>query len=277
MGIADLVPGVSGGSIAFVSGYYQTFLTSLHALFKTFFPSLLKLRWKKAFKDASFRFLFTLFSGIAIAAVTFSYLIHFLISDPVYKGYLYAVFLGLIAHSLLISSKHVSQWTVINSSFVVLGCAIGFCLYLFNFSPAFNFTQGFSGYVITGGFFAISAMILPGISGSYVLLLLGLYAPFIHSLSHLNSVQSWVFLGNLSIGMCAGFYLTTKAVSYLLKIHESQTFSFLIGLVIGSLFTLIQDLQFVSLHIIFQLLITVLSFFVFSFLKKIAYKDKIFL
>ncbi|MDP1881058.1 MAG: DUF368 domain-containing protein, partial [Parachlamydiaceae bacterium] len=110
MGIADLIPGISGGTVAFILGFYQPLIASLKTLNGTTFQLLLNGKWSELKKQVAWRFLFTLISGMGVALFTFAHFVHVVLDHELYRVYLYATFLGLILASFLFCIKQIQKW-----------------------------------------------------------------------------------------------------------------------------------------------------------------------
>lgn len=276
MGIADLIPGISGGSVAFFSGHYTTFLSSFRNLFKDFFLPFLRGHWKQAFKSESFVFLSPLLLGILVSVFSFSRLLYWGVSDPIYQVYFYAFCLGLILCSSFDAGREVKNWGLSSLAFLLIGVVSAFALSKMEPSSVKEI-QGLSWQIIMIGFFATTAMLLPGISGSYILLIFGYYTPLVFALSHPFEWSSWIFLINLCLGIILGFLLSSRLVLWCIRNYPSLSFSWLLGAVVGSVWCFFPNFKNSSENWFGQLFTVFLGIFVFYLFKKIAYKDQIFL
>ncbi|SHH22943.1 DUF368 domain-containing protein [Ferrimonas marina] len=225
MGAADVVPGVSGGTIAFISGIYDRLLESIRRIN----PSLIGLARKQgaraAWQHIDGAFLLTLFGGIAVSILSLAKLISYLlVAHPVP---LWSFFFGLITISLVHIAKQVPQHNLASASSALVGFLLAWLL-----TVSHPLTLDASGWnLVLGGMLAICAMILPGISGSFILLLLGLYTPVIGAIKGLE-------IGTLALFACGcvlGLLTFSHLLSYLLKRFRSHTLSFLCGLMLGTL------------------------------------------
>lgn len=218
MGIADLIPGVSGGTVAFLSGIYEQLLESIQSL------------RIQSFKKIAWRFLLPLGGGIATSILLFSKLFLFLLLF--YKGPLYGCFFGLIAASVYFCTleakfKSISFWLL-----ALVGAAISFLLTL---SPShLLFGSGFFG-ILFAGVLATGAMLLPGISGSFLLQLLGVYPLALFALNRPTDPASFQLLLALSLGIALGFVLFSRAISFLLKRYRNPMLALLVGFMAGGL------------------------------------------
>ena len=227
MGAADLIPGVSGGTIALITGIYEEFIFALSALFETDNLRLLfRGHWRRFWQAVNGNFLFSLFAGILSSVLLFASLIRWLFTH--YPVHVWSFFFGLIAASSLMvlrmAGTHSKRWF-----FVVAGTATGLLI-------AWSHPAQVSGNAsllmsFFSGMLASMAMILPGISGSYILILLGMYA----------TVLEWVhrfdlpYLGVFVLGVGAGITGFSRLLRWLLAHYEKPTLSLLGGFLLGSL------------------------------------------
>lgn len=226
MGAADVVPGVSGGTIAFITGIYDEFLASL----KNCTPAALLIWPREGFKamwdHINGGFLLALFTGILISLKTFAALITMALkAQPVW---IWAFFFGLIVASVILLAKHVPRWRWRDLLALMLGAGVVLLISLS--SPAQ--LPGYWWVMFLGGFVAICAMILPGISGSFILLLVGLYPVFLRAINEMQIV----LLLSFGLGAIAGLMSFSRALSWLLSQYHQITVATLIGFLIGSLY-----------------------------------------
>lgn len=238
MGISDLIPGISGGTIAFITGIYERLILAIknitfknyYLLFYLFFSIKKKdkIAKKKLIKKLDVYFLLILFTGLFLAILIGSNLISYLLEN--YYEYVFAFFIGLILASSLIINKQIKIHSYINKFFGFLGFFIGF-LFVF-LAPIGTSSPSFL-YVIFGGFMAIFALFLPGISGSFILLVLGLYKYIIDSIKNISS--DYMNLLPFIIGAGVGVFAISHLISFLFEKDKSKILYFLLGLVLGSL------------------------------------------
>ncbi len=224
MGIADTIPGVSGGTIAFITGIYTRLLKSINGAFAAI-PLLLKLKWKQAFQKIDFSFLLPLFIGIGLAIFFLSKTIDSLLTN--YPAATFAFFFGLIIASALVLLKQAGAVSAEKAVFAALGFVVAYTLAGL---PALQATHTLP-VIFLAGAVAIAAMILPGISGAFILLLLGQYQYLIQSLHSYNLAVVGTFL----VGALFGLFTFSHLISTLLKNFKAITIAFLIGLMVGSL------------------------------------------
>ncbi len=222
MGICDLIPGISGGTIAFITGIYERLINAI----KGFSPRLF-VDFKSQVKKLDLGFLIVLFAGIIFAILLGSRVIEGLLENHYAKTI--SFFVGLILASSFVIYESIKEHGFLNYLYGFAGLIVGIALVFLN--PAQ--IEVSTGYLFIGGFFAIGAMFLPGISGSFILLIMGLYEPIIAMLRDLSG--SWQQLGVFILGMILGAFVISRIISYLFKIDKNKTLYFLLGLVIGAL------------------------------------------
>lgn len=234
MGISDLIPGISGGTIAFITGIYERLIYSIKQITPTNYLNLLKFaftsktKFKNQLKELEIFFLLTLFAGIFSAILIGSHLISYLLEN--YFTLIIAFFVGLILASTKIIYDDIEEKSkkqgLIYSLIGIFSGAI-----IFFFSPS-EISNPSIPYIILSGFLAIFALFLPGISGSLILLILGTYRYIIDSIKNITSeYPTLLFFG---IGAIIGAYTISRVVTYLFKNYKTKTLYFLIGLVIGA-------------------------------------------
>lgn len=225
MGISDLIPGISGGTIALLLGIYKDFISSLKSINYKSFIYLIKFDFKKLNNQLNLCFLLPVFFGILSSIFIFSSLISFLLLD--YKILLFSFFFGLIFFSSIRLVSNLNPSSTLDFLTVFVGLVIG--LSFFFVSSISTSNSIFS--IFLAGFIAISAMLLPGISGSYILLILGKYEFMLDSISSFNWINILIF----SLGAIAGILSFSKMIHYLLKNYYRSTIFFLSGLMMGAL------------------------------------------
>ena len=225
MGISDLIPGISGGTIALLLGIYKDFISSLKSINYKSFIYLVRLDFKKLNNQLNLCFLLPVFFGILSSIFIFSSLISFLLLD--YKVLLFSFFFGLIFFSSIRLISSLKPTSTLDFLTVFVGLVIG--LSFFFVSSLSTSNSIFS--IFLAGFIAISAMLLPGISGSYILLILGKYEFMLDSISSFNWINILIF----SLGAITGILSFSKMIHYLLKNYYKSTIFFLSGLMMGAL------------------------------------------
>ena len=225
MGAADVVPGVSGGTIAFITGIYEELVFSIKSINLEALKLLFTGRWKSFWKQVNGNFLLSVFGGVFISVLSLAKILeHMLENHPIL---IWSFFFGLILASSYTVSRNVKKWDYAKVLALVGG--IGIAYYITSVTPAT--TSDTSWFVVLSGGLASCAMILPGISGSFILLLLGKYE------FALSAVNERVIpdLALLGIGALVGLILFSNLLSWLLKKYHDVTISVLVGFVIGAL------------------------------------------
>jgi len=226
MGTADLVPGVSGGTIALVAGVYDEFIGSLASIDREALGLLVRGRFGEFARHTNLRFLAPLAVGILTAVVGLSGLLHDWLEDPLARSRLFAFFFGLVAASIISVGSHVS-WTRARWATAVAGTAVGLVIALA--TPAR--TPDTATWALLGGALAVSAMILPGISGSFILLLVGQYDRAIEAVAE----RDFATIGLFALGAAIGLLLMVRVLQWALREHRDPTLSILVGFIAGSL------------------------------------------
>lgn len=225
MGAADVVPGVSGGTIAFISGIYEELIDSISKVnLKT-----LKLWRKQGFlamwKELNGNFLISLALGIGVSIVTLAKLIrHLLETQPIL---IWSFFFGLVLASIIYVARQITRWNLGVIILMIVGAVIAYFITTLNPQTA-NVSYP---YVFFSGALAICAMILPGISGSFILLLLGMYKPVLDAINE----RDFVLLGLLMAGAVVGLLSFSRLLKWLFDHYENLTLAVLTGFIIGSL------------------------------------------
>lgn len=225
MGAADVIPGVSGGTIAFLMGIYQELLDSIKSVNGEAFKLLFKGKIVEFWKHINGNFLASLFVGILVSVFSLARLMKYLLEfHPIP---LWSFFFGLILASAIYILKGLDKWSVQNIISLVIG--VGIAAFICVASPAQ--TPDALWFVFLSGAIAICAMILPGISGSFILLLLGKYAFVMTAVTELNIPVLAVF----ALGCGIGIISFSHFLSWLLKKFYMLTIALLSGFMLGSL------------------------------------------
>ena len=226
MGIADAMPGISGGTIALLLGIYEELIESISELKISLFSKLINKGFISFWKKLNGNFLLVLVSGIGISLISFVKIsASFLESFPLF---IWSFFLGLIFATVYVIYKLINQWHNLNFFFLII--SIIFSIFLSSFS-AYDTNEISLLYILFSGIIASSAMILPGISGSLILVILGVYAYLIKALDNLELIIIFTFISGAIIGLL-GF---SKILKYLFNNHRDATYTIMLGLVIGSI------------------------------------------
>lgn len=224
MGMADVIPGVSGGTMAFILGIYDELIDAIRAVVP-FLRNLLSLRWREAFEQFPWRFLLALVIGIGAAILSLAKFLHWALNE--YPVLVYSVFFGLIVASVYVVRRRVRAWTLPNLLTVAV-FATGAYL-LMGLRPAE--TPNALWFIFLSGMIAICAMILPGISGAFILVLLGKYQYILGALIHLDIVTVLVFMSGAAVGIVA----FANVLRWLLDHYHDLTVAALVGFMLGSL------------------------------------------
>ncbi|MBN2697703.1 MAG: DUF368 domain-containing protein [Bacteroidales bacterium] len=225
MGAADVVPGVSGGTIAFITGIYEELIHSIKSIDARAVRLFFTGRWRDFWKHVNGNFLLALFAGIFISVGSLAKVLEVVLER--YPVMIWSFFFGLILASSYVVSKRIKKWDFNRA--VALAVGIGIAFYITSVTPAE--TTGAWWFVIFSGMLASCAMILPGISGSFILLLLGKY---VMALNAVNTVDV-AFLLLLGAGAVIGLISFSNLLSWLLKKYHDSTIALLAGFMIGSL------------------------------------------
>ncbi len=242
MALADSIPGVSGGTIAFILGFYDDFVNSLNNLIAN----------NKINRINSLKFLSKIGLGWVLGFILSVLFITNIFEKNIYE--ISSLFLGFIISSIPLIVKSEMKTLVNNKKyiiFLIIGIIIVVAMTYFNpvtssgrsFSIKYdNLNIIFIAYIFVSGMIAISAMVLPGISGSTILLIFGLYAPILNAVKQILKLNFEYLLGVVifGCGILLGILLTVRVVRYLLKNFRSQTIYCIIGLMIGSIYSVIM-------------------------------------
>ena len=227
IGLVELVPGVSGGTIAFVSGVYEELLSAIKSLNLSSCKLLFSGRWKALWQAIHGTFLLFLVGGMAVSVFSLSEYIPKLIHS--YPIAIWAFFMGLILASAVYILKDV-QWNkqvLRNSLLILVGLAVGFAIC--RLTPMETPTAYW--FIFLSGAIAICALLLPGVSGSFMLLLLGKYAFILDAVANL---KIWILLAFAS-GAIVGMLSFSRLLSWLLRKHYTVTVCILAGCMVGAL------------------------------------------
>ncbi|MDP1836243.1 MAG: DUF368 domain-containing protein [Chlamydiales bacterium] len=316
MGAADLVPGFSGGTVAFIMGIYPSLIRSILSFNPTNLRYLLTLQLPAFFNGIAWEFLLALVSGIFLSLITWVHVIHHMLGDPQLRMYLMSAFFGLVIASIGICARQVREWNAAQIFWAFAGAGLAFLsvigamqhdiekdtydvafpstripklsndIVVNNYdhktqrllavpeaavsamlvqgiisesTPAYSNVQNQEGvvqdfvqkqsksyispYIIFCGAIAICALLLPGISGSYLLVIMGLYsviigalADLVFSWTHLSfDVDAFMILANLAVGIGLGLSIFARIVGWLMRNYHDQTVATMTGFVIGAM------------------------------------------
>lgn len=225
MGAADVIPGVSGGTIAFITGIYEELINSI----KSINPSSLRLLLRGKIKDfwgaINGNFLVSLVAGIFISILSLAKLMEYLLET--YPVLVWSFFFGLIVASAIYVVRYVKKWNAGVVLVTIVGAVMAYVITVLTPAEA-NTTYGF---IFLSGAIAICAMILPGISGSFILVLLGMYRFILQAVSDFNIPVILVFL----LGAGISIILFSNFLSWLFRKYHDLTIGLLAGFMVGSL------------------------------------------
>jgi putative membrane protein len=225
MGIAELVPGVSGGTIAFITGIYIELVRSVRRIGPHLLRLLLRGRIREAWVDGNLGFLILLWTGMGTSVLTFAWLVSWLLEHRELQ--VWGFFFGLILASALFVGRFAAPWTVGRGIVCAIGVGIGAGL---GFASALAFpVDPFA--IFLGGAVAICAWILPGVSGSFILLLLGQYPTVVQAIAE----RDLVILGALAAGCTVGLLLFARLLVWVLRRYYEGTLALLCGFMGGAL------------------------------------------
>ena len=225
MGAADVVPGVSGGTIAFISGIYEELIDSIN----TIKPSLIPL-WKKEGFNAFWRtingnFLLALFLGIFISVLSLAQFLSWLLdNEPVL---LWSFFFGLVLASIFLVGKEIEKWNISTVVILLIGASIAY--FITTLPPNENVDS--IPYLFLSGALAVCAMILPGISGAFILVLLGSYKTILDAVHERN----FVMVGTVALGAIFGLLSFARLLKWMFNNYRNSTLALLTGFILGSL------------------------------------------
>ena len=228
MGAADLVPGVSGGTVAFITGIYNELISTIAGLGIDTVKDLFKEGPKRVWIKYNLSFLAVLGMGLISAVTVLSGSIHWLQIE--YPTELRAFFFGLVLASVPILSREINQTKVRKYLIILLG--VGIAGIITSLPPALQSDSPL--FLTVAGAIAICAMLLPGISGSFILLILGAYTSVITALSNFDVLR----IGAFAVGALIGLLTFSRVLSRILKKHHSTTIALLTGFLLGSLHVL---------------------------------------
>jgi putative membrane protein len=229
MGSADVIPGVSGGTIALITGIYEDLIGALRSIDMKVVQKLLALDIKGVVANVHVRFLLALFSGIFVAILSLARLMNYLLHHHPIPTW--SLFFGLIAASTVMVGKHVSNWFGKTSISFVAGIIAA--TLIVNLIPMH--TPEDLWFIFLCGVVAICAMILPGISGAFILLILGKYEYVTGALKNPFLPQNLIVILVFCIGCAIGLLGFSRVLNYLLQKFHNLTMAFLTGLIAGSM------------------------------------------
>lgn len=233
MGGADIIPGVSGGTVALIVGIYERLVTAVSSFDLRLLGLLQKRAWREAAAHVDLRFLIALGCGILAGIASLATLVNFLLND--YRAETLSLFFGLILASSFLVGRMVERWTP--STVALLAAGTAFAYWLVGQLPAVP-PEGLW-YLFLCGAVAICAMILPGISGAFIMVIMGVYADVTGAISAVTlgkaDATTFLVLATFAVGCGLGLLTFSKFLRWLLARHEAATMATLCGFMVGSL------------------------------------------
>ncbi|NOX86656.1 MAG: DUF368 domain-containing protein [Chlorobi bacterium] len=226
VGIANIIPGVSGGTIALIVGIFIRLIDAIKSFNLQAAKLLLHGDWKAFTRQTDFWFLVSIFSGVVIAIVLLARIFGYLFDN--YPVYIWAYFFGLVLASVYFVGKRVERWSAVVVVFFIVGTAIAVMITFFN--PAQENSNPF--YLFLCGVVAVCSMILPGLSGSFILILMGNYQ--LVAIDAINNRDFGILLP-VGLGAIVGLVAFSHVLSWVFKNYKDQTIALLTGFILGSL------------------------------------------
>ncbi|MBT8263828.1 MAG: DUF368 domain-containing protein [Muriicola sp.] len=225
MGAADVVPGVSGGTIAFISGIYEELITSINNINFSLIGTWRKEGFRAFWNKVNGNFLLAIFLGIAFSVITLAKLISWLlINEPVL---LWSFFFGLVVASIFFVAKAIEKWTLGSLLMLVIGTGVAY--YITQLPPVEN--TAYLPYLFLSGALAVCAMILPGISGAFILVLLGSYKTILDAVHE----RDIAIVATVGVGAIFGLLSFARLLKWMFQHFKNMTLALLTGFIIGSL------------------------------------------
>jgi putative membrane protein len=225
MGAADVVPGVSGGTMAFILGIYEELIAAIRSFDTLFLKRLIGRNMREAFRGVAWPFLAALFLGLFTAVFSLARILGWLLENrPVL---IWSFFFGLVLASVFMVGRQMDRWRGPTAAWMILG-TIG-AYWLVGMVPLS--TPESAWFLILSGAVAVCAMILPGISGSFILVLMGKYEYVLGAVNH----RDFLTLGLVGLGAVMGLITFVRILGWLLRNHRDVTLAALTGLMLGAL------------------------------------------
>lgn len=239
MGAADVVPGVSGGTIAFISGIYEELIETIHGLDLGFFKAWKSEGFKAAWKKYNLGFLTALFSGVLLSILSLAKAISWLLEH--HPIAVWSFFFGLILASIIYVGRDITKWNAPVFAAILLGAIISYLITVMEPIGSPDSTW----FLFLAGFIAIIAMILPGISGAFILLLIGAYTSVIGTVNDFTAALGSGDTSSLSssgyklivfaLGAVIGLKVFSRGLNWMFKHYKNTTLGVLTGFMIGAL------------------------------------------
>lgn len=225
MGAADVVPGVSGGTIAFISGIYEELISSINTIELGLWKTLRTAGFKPFWKQLNGNFLVALFAGIFISVLSLAKFLSWLLeNEPIL---LWSFFFGLVLASIFLVGKEIKKWNLVSIAVLILGAGIAY--FITTLPPSENVDS--LPYLFLSGALAVCAMILPGISGAFILVLLGSYKTILDGV-HERDIQ---LVAVVAFGAVFGLLSFARLLKWMFNNYKNTTLALLTGFILGSL------------------------------------------
>jgi putative membrane protein len=233
MGLAEIIPGVSGGTIAFITGIYERLLNAIKAWNPGSFKLLFSGKFRSFWTAIDGWFLSSLLLGMAIGMVTGVFAVTWLMEH--YLEPLWGFFFGLIIASAILIIRQIHQWDLLRVILLLAG--IAFAVLIISINPS----EGSHAYwfIFLSGLIAVSALMMPGVSGSFMLLILGMYGfiiPTFKSLFTGFEMDNFIIILVFALGLLVGLLSFSRVLSWTFKRYHQSTLMVLTGFIIGSLY-----------------------------------------
>jgi putative membrane protein len=225
MGAANVIPGVSGGTMALILGIYEELIDAIRSINLRFLRLITLFKIREAITSVSWTFLLPLGLGILLATFSLAEVLSWLLDS--YPVIVWSFFFGLILSSVITVSRVVKKWRITTIVAIAFGTIAAY--FLFGVMPVA--TPNAPWFIFVSGFIAICAMILPGISGAYILVLLGKYRYILEALNNKDFFTLFI----IASGAVVGLISFAQVLGWLLKKYHDLTMAILIGLMLGSL------------------------------------------
>ena len=229
MGTADIIPGISGGTIAFITGIYSQWLGAIVSINLIFVKKLLRLDWKSALAEIHLRFLLTLFLGIAVAILTTARVMHYFINN--HAVLTWSLFFGLILASIFVVGKEIDSWQ--GPTIFLAGAGVLSAFLIVGMIPVT--TPDTWWFLVFSGIIVICAMVLPGLSGSFLLLILGKYEFVIGAIKNPFNFENLLVIFLFTAGGLIGIVSFSRILKFFLSRYRQATMAFLTGMMIGAM------------------------------------------
>ena len=229
MGAADIIPGVSGGTIALIAGIYHQLLLAIKSFNMESIGHLFRMDLKSMLSQMHIRFMLTLLAGIATAIISITRLMHYLMNH--HAVLTWSLFFGLIGASIFILSRNIKNWIGAEGFAFAIGAIIAY--FLVGIIPVS--TPETLWFIFFCGMIAICAMILPGVSGAFLLLVLGKYEFVTGALKNPFNMENLLIIAVFCAGCLIGIMGFSRILSYLLSRYELTTMALLTGLMCGAI------------------------------------------